>query len=219
VSVEITPLGPGEELIDVESFRRLHSQIAGARRAASPAPLAEPGDFKTSWARLPLRAPQPKAAAPEIELVDRLTRPDVERLAVRRARVHADAAAFFVARPGRIQATCCDPQPPRELASLHWSERRFMLDCVLEEQKAYSGAPWRDALTSRIARSLGREGVRQIALIPIAVYGRSVAFLYADAGRQPFAPRGVAELASICSDIGRVFERMLVEIKRDRAPG
>jgi hypothetical protein len=43
-----------------------------------------------------------------------------------------------------------------------------------------------------------------------------VAFLYADAGNKPFAARAVAELSTVCSDIGGIFERMLVEIKRDQ---
>jgi len=218
VSPELSPLAPGEELIDPESFRRLHSGIAGSEHGGRPAPLPGRSDlFSSSWARLPLRAPHPPAASPEIELVDRLTRQDVERIAVQRARVHADAAAFFVVRRGRVEATCCDPEPPWSLEPIDWTDRRFTLASVLEQQKPYSGAPWRDALTSRIARSLGREGVRQIALIPISVYQRSVAFLYADAGRNPFAPHCVAELSSIGSDIGGIFERMLVEIKRDQA--
>jgi hypothetical protein len=215
--VEISPLAPDEELIDVESFRRLHSRIDGAQRGSRPAPVAEPSDFASSWARLPLRAPQRPAPPPEIELVDRLTRQDVERIAVQRARSHAEAAAFFVARHGRIQATCCDPKPRHELGPIHWTDRRFTLASVLDEQTPYAGAPWRDALTSRITRSLGREGVRQIALIPISVYGRSAAFLYADSGGEPFAAHSGAALASICADVGGVFERMLVEIKRDQA--
>jgi hypothetical protein len=149
--------------------------------------------------------------------VHRLTRQDVERIAVRRARVHADAAAFFLARRGRIQATCCDPEPPQGLAPIHWTGQRFALASVLEQQQPYCGAPWRDPLTSRIVRSLGREGIREIALVPISVYERPVAFLYADAGREPFAARSVAELSSICSDIAGIFERMIVERKRDQA--
>lgn len=204
MSSELSPLGPGEELIDVESFQRLHSRT----------PVAKPG-----WRSVSLDAssnvPSP-AAAPEIELVDRLTRSDVERTAVQRARAHADAAAFFLARQGRIQATCCDPEPPWDLAPIHWSGTRFALAAVLEQRKPYCGAPWRDALTSRIARSLGREGVRQIALLPIAVFERPVAFLYADAGRNPFETRSLKALLAIGSEIAGIFERMLVERKRDQ---
>ena len=218
MSGELSPLAPGEELIDVESFQRLHSRIPNAKpgsRPASPAETSAPS--LAAWTSVLLDAPKPPGAAPEIELVDRLTRHDVERTAVQRARAHADAAAFFLARPGHIQATCCDPAPPWDLAPIHWSDSRFTLAAVLEQQRPYCGAPWRDALTSRIARSLGREGVRQIALIPISVYDRPVAFLYADAGGQPFAARAVAKLTSIGSDIAGIFERMLVERKRDQA--
>lgn len=218
MSPELSPLGPGEELIDAEAFQRLHTGIPGPEPGWRPAPLAGRSALRSaSWAPLPRGAPDPRAASPEIELVYRLTRQDVERIAVKRGRVHADAVAFFLARLGRIQATCCDPEPPRGLGPIHWTERRFALASVLEQQQPYCGAPWRDPLTSRIVRSLGRDGVREIALVPISVYERPVAFLYADARRRPFAARSVAELSSICSDIAGIFERMIVERKRDQA--
>jgi hypothetical protein len=219
VSRELSPLAPGEELIDTESFQRLHTGIPGAKPGWRQVPSGGRSALRpASWAPLVRGAANPPAAPPEIELVDRLTRQHVERIAVQRARAHAEAVAFFLARRGHIQATCCDPSPLRELGPIHWSERRFTLAAVLEQQKPYCGAPWRDALTSRIVRSLGREGVRQIALVPISVYERPVAFLYADAGRKPFAARSVAALSSICSEIAGVFERMIVERKRDQAP-
>ena len=216
MSREISPLGPGEELIDAESFQRLHTGIPEPEPGWRPVPLPERSALRSaSWTPLPVRAPQPPAAAPELELVHRLTRQDVERIAVRRARAHADAVALFLARRGGIQATCCDPEPPRLPGPIYWTERQFALASVLERQQLYCGAPGRDPLTIRILRSLGREGVREIALVPICVYGRLVAFLYADAGRKPFAEGSVAELASICSGIAGIFERLIVERKRD----
>jgi hypothetical protein len=192
VSRELCPLGPAEELIDAESFQRLHSLVP-----------------------LPLRPARRAAAPPEIELVHRLTRPHVERAAVQRARVHADAVAFFLARHGRIRATCCDPEPPRRPGLIYYSEVRSGVASVLERQQVYCGPPPRDALTSRILRSLGREGVREILLVPICVYERTVAFLYADAGWKPFAAASVSALSSIGSRISSIFERLLVERKRD----
>ena len=201
MSHELCPLGPAEELIDAESFRRLHSGLLAPKPRRHPTPRSEPA--------------HPPAAPPELALVQRLTREDVERAAVRRARGHADAVAFFVARGGRIQATCCDPDPPRRPGPIHSTEQRFPLASVLEQQQVYHGAPGRDPLTTRILRSLGREGVRELVLVPICVYGRTVAFLYADAGWKPFAQASVAEFASIGSGIARIFERMIVERKRD----
>ena len=207
-----------EELIDAEAFQRLHSGIHDAERGWRPAPLAGRSALRSaSWAPQPVRASHPPAAPPEIELVHRLTRQDVERLAVQRARAHADAVAFFVARRGRIQATCCDPEPPQRPGPIHWTERRFALASVLEQQQLYCGAPRRDPLTSRILRSVGREGVREIALVRICVYERPVAFLYADAGWKRFAAGSVAKLSSICSDAAGTFERLIVERKRDEA--
>jgi hypothetical protein len=141
----------------------------------------------------------------------------VELLAVQRARAHADAVAFFLARRGRIQATCCDPEPPRRPVPIHY-ERRLGLASVLEQQQVYCGAPCRDPLTGRILHSLGREGVHEIVLVPISVYGRTVAFLYADAGWKSFTAATVAKLSSIGSCINGIFERLLLERKRDQAP-
>jgi hypothetical protein len=215
VSNPLCPLGPAEELIDAESFHRLYTVLLApksGRRPAPPEASALPSPPRTP--RPPSR-PRPPEAPPELELVHRLTRQDVERAAVRRARAQADAVAFFLARGGRIQATCCDPEPPRRPGPIHSSELRFALANVLEQQLVYHGAPGRDPLTTRILRSLGREGVREIVLVPICVYRRTVAFLYADAGWKPFAATSVAELASIGSGIARIFERMIVERKRD----
>jgi hypothetical protein len=194
VSRELSPLGPAEELIDAESFQRLHTAVP-----------------------LPLRAPRRPAAPPELELVDRLTRQHVERVAVQCARVHADTVAFFLARRGRIRATCCDPEPPRRPRPIHCTQRRSALATVLEQQQVYFGEPPRDPLTSGILRSLGREGVREIVLVPICVYERTVAFLYADAGWKPFEAASVAALSSLGSRIARIFERLLLERKRDEA--
>jgi hypothetical protein len=161
-----------------------------------------------------VREPHPPA---ELELVHRLTRQDVERITVQRARVHADAVAFFLAWRRRILATCCDPEPLRRPGPIPWSERRSALASVLAQQRLYCGAPCRDPLTGRILRSLGREGAREIALVPICVYERPVAFLYADAGRKSFQPGSVAALSSICSDISGTLERLILERKRDGA--
>jgi hypothetical protein len=216
VSHELCPLGPAEELIDAESFHRLYTALLARKPRRHPARRSEPSALPaTPRAARSVSAPHPAAAPAELELIQRLTRQDVERAAVRRARGHADSVAFFLARGGRIQATCCDPDPPRRPEPIHSIERRFPLASVLEQQQVYHGAPGGDPLTSRILRTLGREGVREIVLVPICVYGRTVAFLYADAGWKPFARASVAEFASIGSGIARIFERMIVERKRD----
>ena len=216
MSKELCPLGPAEELIDADTFHRLYTALLAPKPGRRPAPRSEPTALPSS-PRAPRAAREPhhREPQPELELVHRLTRQDAERAAVRRARGHADAVAFFVARGGRIQATCCDPDPPRRPGPIHSTERRFPLASVLEQQQVYHGAPGRDPLTSRILHSLGRDGVREIVLVPICVYGRTVAFLYADAGWKPVAQASVAEFASIGSGIARIFERMIVERKRD----
>jgi hypothetical protein len=216
VSKELCPLGPAEELIDAETFHRLYTALLAPKPGRRQAPRSEHTALPSS-PRAPraAREPRPREAQPELELVHRLTRQDVERAAVRRARGHADAVAFFLTRGGRIQATCCDPDPPRRPGPIHSTERRFPLASVLEQQQVYHGAPGRDPLTSRILRSLGREGVREIVLVPVCVYGRTVALLYADAGWKPFAHGAASELSKIGSGIARIFERMIVERKRD----
>lgn len=100
---------------------------------------------------------------------------------------------------------------------IYWTERRFALASVLERKRLYCGAPGRDPLTIRILRSLGREGVREIALVPICVQERLVAFLYADAVWKPFAPGSVAGLFAICQETAATFERLIVERKRNQA--
>ncbi len=200
----------------MESFQRLYTGIPDLEPGWRPAPLPERSALcSTSWAPQP--APHPPPAPPELELVHRLTRQDLERIAVRSARAHADAVALFLARRGAIQATCCDPEPPRLPEPIYWTERRSAVASVFERQQLYCGAPGRDWLTIRILRSLDREGVREIALVPICVRERLVAVLYADSGRKPFVAGSVAGLSSISDGIARSYELLIVERKRDEA--
>ena len=218
MSPEICPLGPAEELIDAESFHFLYTELLAPKPGRRPAPHSERSALPSAS-----RAPRPRA-----DRIRRRPRRSWSSCTASPARTssapwsgepaaHADAVAFFVARGGRIQATCCDPDPPRRPGPLYCAELKFPLASVLEQQRVYHGAPGRDPLTSRILRSLGREGVREIVLVPICVYGRTVAFLYADAGWKPFAAASVAEFSSIGSGIARIFERLLLERKRDEA--
>jgi hypothetical protein len=211
VSHEISPLGPGEELIDWESFQRLHTGIRGPEPGWHPAPLPERNGLgSAAW--MPLHAlhrpPQP------LEPMGCLGRPDVEQVAVGRARAHADAVALFHVRRGAIQLACCDPEPPRPPGAIESIARECALAAVLERRQPYCGAPGRDALTRRILRCLGREAAREIALVPICVGERLVALLYADAGGRPFAADPVAALSSIGADIAAAYARLIIERKR-----
>lgn len=209
MSTLLAPLAPGEELIDAESFQRLH---AGAEAPGwRPLPIAARGP---AGAAGPSRPSDPSSATGrtvQLDFEHCRSRRDVERLTIRRARAHAPAAALFLARRGGIQAVCWDPAPPRTPGPIYWTTRPHALAAVLERLQPWRGAPAHDPLTSRILRSLGRDGVREIALVPIAVRDRLVAFLYVDGGDAPLADPAVAALRAICARVASVWERMIAE--------
>jgi hypothetical protein len=220
LSPEIAPLAAGEELIDPASFETLHG---GAPRPGwRPLPLTEPEtellledvvepEPTPAWMRLAVpRAPR----TPRLE--ECRTRQEAERIAVAQARAHADAVAVFLARRGGIQALCCDPAPRRAPGLITWQGRPHALAAVLERRTPWRGALAHDPLTRRILRTLGREGVREIALLPLSIDERFVGFLYADAGHGTLEDASVTALDAVARRLGAAWTRLIRERKRGR---
>jgi hypothetical protein len=221
----------GEELIDEETFARLHADWqpssighpAGAEEAsetAQPIPAAasreekhdDPGGAPAA------SAARVDAAALEGELLHAPDRDAVARLALRLARIHVDAAALFVVRGRIVSGFRGDGEAVPEVID------GIMVPVDLESaltRAAASGETCRArpeaGMDQRILRALGREGVREVLVHPIRVRHHLVNLLYADAGPDSLAETSVVALGALCELVSRAYARLVLESKKHLA--
>lgn len=218
----------GEELIDEESFERLHAdwQLSSTGRHAAPevpaettpqAPAAASGQ-ETREEAGGASAAQSDPSALEAELLHAPDRDAVARAALRLARIHADAAALFMVRGRFVSGFRGDGDAVPEIIG------GVMVPVDLESvltRAAASGESCRaspDTGTDRsILRALGREGVREVLVQPIRIQRHLVNLLYADAGPGPIAETSAAALSTLCELISRAYARLVLEHKKNLA--
>jgi hypothetical protein len=189
VRSQLGPLGPNEELIDARSFERIYAGtgtgVAWERLQESPClPEAEPA-----------------VAPPEVEVE---ATPDARgRHAVELAHCFASAAAFFLVRGGGLQPVCGDGLVRARTGLLFSTESWSPFAAAIESGKAIRGAPGQDALTQRVLRLLGRQVVRELAVVPIVLRGRTQALLVADNGPERLSDFSFAGLREIGARLAR----------------
>jgi hypothetical protein len=193
VRSQLGPLGPNEELIDARSFERIYAG-AGTGRA---------------WERLDESRPpeaEPAVALPEVEVP---ATPDARgRHAVELAHRFASAAAFFLVRGGGLQPVCGDGLVRARTGLLFSTERWSPFAAAIESGKAIRGAPGQDALTQRVLRLLEREVVRELAVVPIVLRGRTQALLVADNGPERLPDFSFAGLRRIGACLAREWSSL-----------
>ena len=232
-------LPPGEELTDPKTFFALHSTITapprppadarGAAPARAPA-LAEigsrpPGGYSAPARTEPSdredpskgspRSPASHAAAAALEAeIDRCTsREHVARLAVHLARAYAPAAALFQVHRGVIERTCSEGSAISGEELLFPADAPSLFADAAASGESFRGAPPEGALEKRVLQVLGRQHVREIVVLPIAIRGRVVSLLYADNGPEVLADASVAALAAVCARVSSAYERLILERK------
>jgi hypothetical protein len=179
VRAQLGPLGPDEELIDARSFERIYAGLG----------------TEGAWARLEDAPCLPDAAPAEVEIP---ATPEAHgHRAVDLAHRFASAAAFFLVSAGGLQPVCGDGLVRARTGLLFSTERWSPFASAIESAKAIRGAPGQDALTQRVLRLLGRRGVREIALVPIVLRGRTLALLVADNGPERLPDFSFAGLCQI----------------------
>ena len=217
-----------EELIDEETFARLHTDWhrstmgLGAEseentEAASSVPAIvlteEAHDERVRTPKAP--AAPADAAALEAELLRAPDRDEVGRLALRLARIHADAAALFVVRGGLVSGFRGDGEAVPEMID------GIIVPVDLESaltRAAASGELCRTVpetgADQRILRALGREGGGEMLVHPIRVRHHLVNLLYADAGSESIAETSVMALGALCELVSRAYARLILERKQ-----
>jgi hypothetical protein len=100
---------------------------------------------------------------------------------------------------------------------------RSVFATVVDSGEAFRGAPPVGAREARVLHQLGRDGVREIALLPVVLHGRTVGLLHADNGPEVIGDASYAALEAIARRVTRAFARLILERKRaqletDRLP-
>jgi hypothetical protein len=194
VSGRIAALPPGEELTDPASFAELFS------RSAAPAPSA--------FASL-----LPAPARLEAEIDGCASRSEAARLAVRLARVYCAAAVVFHVRRGVVYGIAAEGCSGRPEAALFPKAMPSAFSSVIARGETFRGAPPDRTLERRVLRALGREGAREMAVLPCAVGSRIAGLLYADGGSEPLGDAALAALADVSRRLGRTCERLVLARK------
>jgi hypothetical protein len=246
VKARISPLGPGEELIDAEVFHALYSKVAGeAARPAEPRPVplcAAPTspfgaarihtDLSRTVAALAPRAGERRplarparppsaatAAALEAEIDRSMHRAHVARLAVHLARAYVSAAALLRIHRGVIHGVCGEGVAQCGEQLLFPAEGTSPFAEVVASRTPLRGLPPQDGLGARILSVLGRESAQEIAVLPVLIQDRVVGLLYADNGAEALADASFAALQAVCTRLAKAYERLILARKRDLLTG
>lgn len=208
----VEPLRVGEELLDEDTFRRMHGiwddvpsegvveldrevpeRRKRDRRVGRPAPV--PSD--ASWLRKQLDAAEDREA--------------ITRCALRLARVVGRNAALFLVHRGVIRGITAEGDDMAQSVEgvLLPVGAHSVFSRVAETGLPHQGAVPRRGVDDQILRLLGRAGVGEVALLPIAIADRVVNLLYVDNGSEPLRPGSLAALSGVCESVAGAYERRI----------
>jgi hypothetical protein len=217
----IETLAEGEELIDVDTFARMHARLI--EKDADPQHdelllvdlVTElPSERETAGAVAKTVGP-PKDAedmlALEIELGLAKSRADVVRIALRLARHQVAAAALFVVNRGMIAGLAGDggDLATRIDGIAVPASGDGVLAHVVEHGKACLSSGAGDDMLLRVLRALGRAEVAEVAVFPILIGARVVNVLYVDNGPNPLPNTGKAAIAALTRCVSNAYERLI----------
>jgi len=186
VSALIAALAVGEELIDPATFAAFfwNPPAEAHGRVAGPALL-------------------------EAEIDAAASRAEATRLAVRLAREYCEAAALFLVHRGIVQGIASEGCSGRVETALFPKAMPSVFSGVIASRAPFRGAPPDRTLERRVLRALGREQVRQIAVLPGVVGDRVLTLLYADNGAELLGDAAVAALGAVATRLASAYERLI----------
>lgn len=244
----IATLTHDEELIDDETFSRMHDRLAIGRVApptdpnpsgpADDAAVARAGDvdelvLEEIATVLPSQAaqatpgvdagpPADPAAVAELErqLAVAKDRAGVAALALGIARYHAEVAALFVVNKGLVAGLrgSGGGLEARTEGIMIPVDAGSLMAGPLASGRLVRSATPLGPVDMRVLRALGRDHVHHVAVLPIMIGDRVVNLLYVDNGRAPLAETSLGALRVLCLGVGRVYERLIVERKQTGRP-
>jgi hypothetical protein len=171
---------------------------------------------QTAAPRWQARAPaSPGAAAALEDELGRCTqREAAARLGVYLAGTYAAGTALFAVHRGLIQGICSEGMADQGSGLLFPSDAPSLFAEVVASGWAVRSAPPERPLDRRILRVLGRQHVREIAVLPVMLRGRAVNLLYADNGPEALGAASVAALSAVCDQIADAYRRVILAGKR-----
>jgi hypothetical protein len=217
-SLGIRPLEDGEELSEALA-------LESPEREAWDIDLTGPEDATGPTAGMPL--PQGPPVSPELEparsvaevaalegdLVLLGDRDDVVSAALRIATFYARVAALFLVRDGMIQGLRAAGAVRTE-----WIDAIYvpitddgMLGRPASRGVTFHGRPAAEGIDAIVARTLSGGAPAQVAVVPIAVQGRTVNLLYVDNGADLLPSTSLAALGALCDGVSAAYERLISE--------
>ena len=186
------------------------------RTRAAAAPAAAPS---AATGPLPVSAapPSPGGVASLEAEIDRAMRHEhVAKLAVHLCRAFVPAAAYFQIRHGLAEGVCAEGAAgPVDRICFRASDRSVFA-AAAEGGEPFRGAPPVGVLEARVLRQLGRDPVREMAVLPILLRGRALGLLYADNGPEVLGDASYAALQAVARRVTRAYARLILERKRAR---
>ncbi len=234
-----------EELIDDTTFSEMHDELSKARLdAADTQPVlddlgAEPSDEEDELLLEEIATELPSqtdtvvehhgapvdsgvVASLERKLADAKDRDEVATLTLRIARYYARVAALFVANQGLVAGLCGSGEGLEnrlEGIMIPTSADSLMAKPLETGELVRGGAP-PGSVDQRVLHAMGRDEIAELAVLPICIGERVVNLLYVDNGSEPLAKTSLGALRVLCTGVGRVYERLILERKRSgRAVG
>jgi hypothetical protein len=232
-----------EELIDDTTFSQMHDELSKSRLGASdtqpvlddleataPAkPSLEEDELllEEIATELPSQtdtvvedcgAPADSAAVAALErqLADAEDRDEVAALTLRIARYYARVAALFVVNRGLVAGLYGSGEglEDRLEGIMIPTSADSLMARPLQTGKFVRGGAAAGSVDQRVLRAMGRPEIAELAVLPICIGERVVNLLYVDNGSGPLAKTSLAALRALCTGVGRVYERLILERKR-----
>ena len=232
-----------EELIDDTTFSEMHDELSKVRLdgldthpvldelgAAGPADSMNEEDellLEEIATELPSQtevlvedcgAPADSAvvAALERRLADAKDRDEVAAVTLRIARYHARVAALFVVNQGLVAGLRGSGEGLEERLEgiMIPTSADSLMARPLATGQPVRGVAARGSVDRRVLHAMGRDAIRELAVLPIRIGERVVNLLYVDNGSEPLAKTSLAALRVLCAAVGRVYERLILERKR-----
>jgi len=234
----IATLSHEEELIDDETFSRMHDRLAVGRRRNEPGRPGAEGDdacdellLEEIATVLPRQAggapvvrdegaPADAAAVARLErrLLDAKDREEVAGTTLGIARHHAEAAALFVVNKGIVaglRGSGGGLEDRLEGIMIPTNAPSLMAEPIESGRLVRATQPF-GPVDQRVLRAMGRDDVHHVVMLPITIGDRVVNLMYVDNGAAPMAETSLAALRALCVGVGRVYERLIVERKGRR---
>jgi hypothetical protein len=229
-----------EELIDDTTFSRMHEKLSKTRLDGSDTqPVLDEPEVADSMeeedellleeiaTELPSQtevvakdygppADSAVVAVLERQLADAKDRDEVAALTLRIARYHAHVAALFVVNQGLVAGLRGSGEglEDRLEGIMIPSSADSLMSAPLQTGQLVRGGAPPGSVDQRVLRAMGRDTIEELAVLPIRIGKRVVNLLYVDNGREPLAKTSLAALRALCSGVGRVYERLILERKR-----